>query len=146
MKKFLELLEFDGLSADEIRMISPLKLAYLGDSVYEVYIRTYIVNKCKSSVNELNKNAVKFVKASAQCYAAKKLQEQELLTEKEWAMVKKGRNQKTFTSPKNASLSDYRYATGFETMIGYLYLNDQVERMEEVIALAIQLIEGEKND
>lgn len=146
MNDFLEKMDFPTLTSDEVRMISPLKLAYLGDAVYEMYVRIYVVNKCKKSVNDLNRESVRLVKAGAQANAVKEMNELGLLTEQEWATVKKGRNQKSHTSAKNASLADYKYATGFESMIGYLSITEQKERLEEVIGIAIKLINGEYHD
>ena len=146
MEKFLELSKCDTLSSDQIRMISPLKLAYIGDAIYEVYVRTYVLNRYKTSVNELNRESVRLVKASAQAHGVRTLNELGLLTEKEWAVVKKGRNQKSATSAKNASLADYKYATGFESLIGYLSLSNQEDRLEEIIGKTILIINGDYNE
>ncbi len=127
---------------EEIRFISPLVYAYIGDAVYEVYIRDYIINKYGGNVNALHKIATKFVKAAAQAAAVHGLESQ--LSEEEWSVIKRGRNQKSGSVPKNANLADYRYATGFEALIGYLYLMDNHGRIEEIIEKAIAIIE-EKN-
>ncbi len=118
--------EFDCKEVD-VRAYSPLTLAYIGDAVYEVVVRTVIVERANRAVNELHKRGVKYVQAGSQ--AAMILALQELLTEDERAVYKRGKNAKTNTSAKNASLADYHKATGFEALIGYLYLTDQTDRM-----------------
>lgn len=114
----------------EAKMLSPLQLAYIGDAVYEVLIRTYLIENMNVSVNELHVEAIKFVKAKAQADIIHSLED--YLTEEEWSIVKRGRNAKSHTVPKNANISDYRYATGFEALIGYLYLIDNKERIYEL--------------
>nr|WP_279380049.1 ribonuclease III domain-containing protein [Sporosalibacterium faouarense] len=111
----------------DARLMSPLQLAYLGDAVYEVLVRTYLVDKKKVSVNELHKEAVNYVKAEAQAKIAFFLEEK--LTEEEWSVLKRGRNAKSASVPKNASISDYKYATGFEALIGYLYIKGDIDRI-----------------
>jgi len=140
MNEFLEALALKELKQMEVQMLNPLKLAYLGDAVYEAYIRTYIISKFTMTPNEMSKLAVKYVKASAQAKIALTLQSE--LTEEEWTIIKRGRNQKSGSVPKNAVLSDYKYATGFEALIGYLYLVGNKERIYELISRAISIIES----
>lgn len=120
----------------EINMASPLQLAYVGDAVYEVLVRTYLLETMKMSVNELHKEAIKFVKANAQSNIVHFLKDD--LTEEENSIIKKGRNAKSATTPKNANITDYRYATGFETLIGYLYLTDNIERINQIFDIIIR--------
>lgn len=117
------------LSGEDIMMLSPLQLAYIGDSVYELMIRTYLLDK-NSNVNQLHKTTVKYVKARAQSDLIHKVEN--ILTEEEKSYVKKGRNTKTNSSPKNAEILDYKYATGFECLFGFLYLTNQDERLAEI--------------
>jgi ribonuclease-3 family protein len=117
------------LSGEDIMMLSPLQLAYIGDSVYELLIRTYLFDK-NSNVNQLHKATIKYVKAKAQSELIHRVEG--ILTEEEKSYVKKGRNTKTNSSPKNADLLDYKYATGFECLFGYLYLSNQDERLAEI--------------
>lgn len=124
---------------EEIQFTHPLVLAYMGDAVYEVFVRTYILHQYGGNVNGLHKLATKFVKAGAQAEIVHLLQPR--LTEEEWGIIKRGRNQKSGTVPKNANVGDYRYATGFETLIGYLYLTEQHLRLEEIIKYALEIIE-----
>jgi ribonuclease-3 family protein len=132
------------MSEEQVKLISPLKLAYIGDAVYEVYIRSYVVNKIKTNVNSMNKMAVKYVKAEAQAKVARGLKD--LVSEKEWTILKRGRNQKSATVAKNASIGDYRYATGFEALIGYLYLSGNNDRIREIIKYSIDVLEGKVNN
>jgi len=118
------------------RRLSPLQLAYVGDAVYELFVRTYLLGVKDASVNELHKEAVKYVKAKAQADIIHFLEQ--ALTEEEWAIVKRGRNAKSGSVPKNAKLQDYRYATGFETLVGYLYLEGNHKRIYEIFAMIIQ--------
>ncbi len=113
------------------RMLSPLQLAYLGDAVYDLIIRTSLVDRKSLPVNELHKEAVKYVQANSQAKILFSLEEK--LTEEEWGIVKRGRNAKSATVPKNANLSDYRYATGFEALIGYLFITGNTERIFELL-------------
>lgn len=118
--------EFECKEVD-VRAYSPLTLAYVGDAVYEVVIRTVIAERANRAANELHKRAVKYVQAGAQATMITALQE--ILTEDELAVFKRGRNAKSNTSAKNASITDYRKATGFEALIGFLYLTDQMDRV-----------------
>lgn len=119
------------LSGEDIMMLSPLQLAYIGDSVYELLVRTYLITK-GISVKNLHKATTNYVKAKAQARFAHELEDK--LTEEEKAIIKKGRNAKSNTSPKNTDIIDYKYATGFECLFGYLYLMNQDERIEELFA------------
>lgn len=118
--------EFECKEVD-VRAYSPLTLAYIGDAVYEVVVRTVIVERANRAANELHKKAVKFVQAGTQAAMITALQE--ILTEDEKAVFKRGRNAKSNTSAKNASITDYRKATGFEALIGFLYLCDDMDRV-----------------
>lgn len=117
------------LSGEDIMMLSPLQLAYIGDSVYELLVRTYLITK-GISVKNLHKATTNYVKAKAQAKFTHELEDK--LTEEEKAIIKKGRNAKSNTSPKNTDIIDYKYATGFECLFGYLYLMNQDERIEEL--------------
>lgn len=124
------------LSEEDIMMLSPLKLAYIGDAVYELLIRTYLLDR-DLNVNQLHKTTVKFVKAKAQSELIHKVEP--ILTDKEKQYVKKGRNTKSNSSPKNADILDYKYATGFECLFGYLYLSNQDFRLIEIFNSMMEL-------
>lgn len=127
--------ELFQLEDTDIRTYSPLTLAYIGDAIYELVIRTILVEKGNTQVNKLNQRANRLVKASAQSEMIEKLKPH--LTEEEMAVFKRGRNTKSYTMAKNATMSDYRRATGFEALMGYLYLTEQWERMLELIKLGM---------
>lgn len=126
---------FFGIKDKDIRSFSPLTLAYIGDAVYEIVIRTIIVEKGNAPVNKLHHKASSLVKAVAQKAAMEKILP--LLTEEEEAVYKRGRNAKSYTSAKNASVIDYRIATGFEALMGFLYLMGRNERMLELVKIAV---------
>ena len=116
-----------ALPDTDIRTYSPLTLAYIGDSIYDLIIRTMLVEKGNAQVNRLHQRASKLVKAVAQKDLVHAIME--LLTEEELGVFKRGRNAKSVTTAKNASVTDYRTATGFEALIGYLYLTEQLDRI-----------------
>lgn len=110
-----------------------LALAYLGDCVYEIYIREYLINKGISKVNDLQKEAVKYVSAKSQCKFLTKMIEENFLTEEELEIVYRARNHKTKSHPKNTDIITYKYATGLEALFGVLYLDKNISRIEELI-------------
>lgn len=120
-------------------MHSPAQLAYAGDAVYEMLVRSYIINNHDCSVNLMHREAVRFVKAHAQANIVKELES--ILTEDEKRIVKRGRNAKITSSPKNADLMEYRYATGFEALFGYLYLNKEIDRLMMLFENIIEIVE-----
>lgn len=113
--------------------LNPLALAYLGDSVYEVYIRKNLIDKGYIKVNDLSKEAIKYVSAKSQTNLLNKLIEENFLTEDELEIVRRGRNAKSHKAPKNTDIVTYKYATGFECLIGYLYLQKNNERINKII-------------
>ncbi|WP_095895923.1 Mini-ribonuclease 3 [Clostridioides difficile] len=124
----------------ELVTMSPLVLAYLGDTVYETYIREYLIRQnTQKKVNDLHKLAIKYVKAKAQATIIHEIEIE--LTEEESKIYKRGRNQKSNTSTKNADIIDYKHATGFEALVGYLYLNNEIERLQYIINKGIKIIE-----
>ena len=120
-------------SPEEINMLSPLTWAYVGDCVYELYIRTDLVNKTKLKPHKLHIETIKYVKAKAQADILKRIEEN--LTEKELEIVRRGRNAENHHLPKNADPADYMYSTAFEGLIGYLYLTKQDERLKEIFKM-----------
>ena len=130
------------IKPQDVRNYSPLTLAYIGDAVYEIIIRTMIIEKGNAPVNKLHKRCASLVKASA--LAALVLKIEPLLTEDEMHIFKRGRNAKSYTTAKNASMIDYRMATGFEALVGYLYLNGKFERLFELIKEGLEQQERKK--
>ena len=119
-----------------VALYSPLTLAYIGDCVYELIIRTNLVNRGNSPVNKLNKKASNLAKASTQARIIESIMD--MLSEDEEAAYKRGRNAHSCTKAKNASTSDYRKATGFEALIGYLYLQKKFDRIMELVKKGFQ--------
>lgn len=125
------------------KQLSPLNLAFIGDCVYEMLVRLYLVEQANRPVNELHRESVRFVSAKAQTEAFAKLEP--LLTEEELAVFKRGRNAKTGHQPKSASVGEYHCATGVEALFGYLYLQGENARIEELFQ-AIISVKYEKDD
>jgi ribonuclease III family protein len=115
---------------------SPLVLAYIGDTVFELYIKTMLVCKGNASVNNLHLRSVHYVSAKSQSGIIHRILPK--LTDEEKDIVRRGRNAKSGTVPKNADISEYKYATGFESLIGYLYLEGRFERLTHIINMAIE--------
>lgn len=115
--------------------LSVLSLAYLGDAVFELYIREYLLNKNIVKVKELQQQAINYVSAKNQVRLLEKINNN--LTEEELEYVKKGRNAKSHKAPKNTDILTYKHATGFETLIGYLYLNNK-QRLEEIMQIILE--------
>ena len=132
----------ESIKMDKIKLItmSPLVLAYLGDTVYESYIREHLIRQnMNRKVNNLHKLAIQYSRAKAQATIIHEIEDE--LTEEEMKIFKRGRNQKSHTAPKNADIIDYKYATGFEALIGYLYLSEDKERLEYIVKKGIEIIE-----
>lgn len=128
-----------GLQEQDLRTYSPLTLAYIGDAIFELVVRTVLVERKNTQAEKLHKAATKIVKAETQALMIEMLKED--LTEEEMAVYKRGRNAKAVTRAKNASMSEYRRATGFEALMGYLYLKGDIERMIELIHLGVEKAE-----
>ena len=127
--------EFDCKEVD-IKAYSPLTLAYIGDSIYDVIIRTVVVERGNRTADKLHKTAVKYVKAGTQAAMIEALQE--YLSEEEAAVYRRGRNAKSYSTAKNATVADYRKATGMEALLGYLSLSDQLGRAIELVKLGLE--------
>lgn len=115
-------------------------LAYIGDGIYELVIRTAVVGQGNRQANALHKKTSTYVKASAQAAMMEAILED--LTEEELAVYKRGRNAKTVSMAKHATMHDYRHATGFEALMGYLYLNHQMKRLIDLVKLGMERTEG----
>ena len=118
---------------EDVNLMPPLVWAYVGDSVYELYIRSHLVDNSKQKPHSLHIKTIEYVKAAAQADVLKKLK----LTEEEKEIVKRGRNTENHHLPKNANPEDYMYATAFEALIGYLYLTKQDSRLEQILKQTI---------
>lgn len=120
----------------DVQMLSPLVWAYVGDAVYELYIRTNLVNNSNAKPHKLHVESIKYVKASAQANNLIKIDS--ILTEEEKEIVRRGRNVQNHHVAKNASVADYAHATAFEALIGYLYLTHQDMRIKEILKMCIE--------
>ncbi|NLD50152.1 MAG: Mini-ribonuclease 3 [Clostridiaceae bacterium] len=129
---FLSEFEFD---VNKVNSLSPLVLAYMGDAVYEVFIRTLLISAGNAPVHMLHKRSINYVKAKAQSDIIHRIMD--FLTPEEHDIVRRGRNAKSGTIPKNADVTEYKYATGFESLIGYLYLNKEYDRLMAILKLAV---------
>lgn len=133
----MENLLYRKFTKEEARMLNPLQLAFVGDGVYEVFIRNYILNNNKElSTHKLHVEAIKYVKAHAQSEIIRRIESD--LTEEEIYIYKRGRNTKSATVPKNADLAEYRAATGFESLVGYLYLINEIDRLNTILLKSVE--------
>lgn len=128
------------MTHEQAIQIKPLVQAYIGDSVYEQYVRTYLISKPYKNVHDLHKKATAFVKAKSQAEIILHLQEE--LTSKETDIVRRGRNAHPHTVPKNADIGHYHLATGFEALIGYLYLTEDAGRLAYILQKSVEIGEG----
>lgn len=131
------------LEDPDIRSYSPLTLAYIGDGIYEIYIRTILVKQGNCQASKLHKRASRLVKAPAQSEMVETLRP--LFTPEEEQVYKRGRNAKSYTKAKNATMTEYRRATGFEAVMGYLYLTGQEKRIIDLIKVGWEALDGEQS-
>ena len=125
--------EFNKIERPEL--LNPLVLAYIGDAVYELYVRIYIAKKGELKTNALHRASIAFVCAKAQANILDKIEEK--LNEEELNIVRRDTNAHSNTIPKNASIADYKKATAFEALIGYLFLKNDIKRLEEIVELSV---------
>ncbi len=118
--------------------VNVLVLAYLGDTIYENYIRRYLIDKGISNVNDLQKEAISYVSAKAQASYLTELINKGLFTDSEIDVIKRARNNKSTSHPKNCDIITYKYATGFEALIGYLELENRRERIDEIMSFILK--------
>ena len=127
-----------GIKDVDIRSYSPLTLAYIGDGIFDIVIRSVVVGKGNTKASQLHKHTSSIVKAHTQAVMIEALEPH--LTKEEADIYRRGRNAKSPTMAKNATMADYRKATGLEALMGYLYLSDDFERVVELTKLGVQLI------
>lgn len=134
----LEDLRIKEFSKEEARRLNPLQLALIGDGVFEIYIRNYILsNNIELSAHKIHVKAIGYVKAKSQSTIIHNLENE--LKEDELYIYKRGRNAKSYTIPKNASVIDYKNATGFEALIGYLYLSGDKDRLKALLEKSTEI-------
>lgn len=134
--------EVFGMQEVDIREYSPLTLAYIGDSIYDLIIKSLVINEGNKQVQKLHQETSSLVQASAQSKMMRTLQE--ILTEEEHAIYKRGRNAKSVSPAKNQSITDYRRATGFEALMGYLYLKKDMKRLIDLVKTGLDSLKEEK--
>lgn len=117
----------------DINTINIITLAYLGDAIYEVYIREHLIKQGIAKVEDLTKEATIYVSAKGQASILKDLMVKNYLTEEELAIIRRGRNNKRNSHPKHTDIVTYKYSTGFEALIGYLYLSNKHDRLTEIL-------------
>jgi ribonuclease III family protein len=128
----------------DAKQLNSLALAYVGDAIYEVYVRRHLLQSGKVKPNHLHREGTRYVSAKAQSQVLFKMMDHQLLTEVEKAVVMRGRNAKSGTVPKNTDVQTYHYSTAFEALMGYLYLSDEKERLEELIVKSFSFVEEKK--
>ena len=122
----------------DIRTINVISLAYLGDSVYEVYVREHLIKMGIYLVENLQREAIKYVSAKSQNKIVKWLTDNNYLSNDELDIIKRGRNYKRGSHPKNTDIITYKNSTGFEALIGYLYLDNKIDRLDEIIRYILE--------
>ncbi|WP_226670984.1 Mini-ribonuclease 3 [Metabacillus litoralis] len=127
----------------DTKLLNSLALAYVGDAVFEIYVRHHLLSKGNIRPNQLHNQAKRFVSAKAQASILHHLFSLELFSEEEEGVIRRGRNAKSGTIPKNTDVQTYRYSTAFEALLGYLYLEKSHDRLEEFIEKAFQFIDRE---
>lgn len=136
--------EVNGLTGGVIESYSPLSLAYIGDSIYALVAKTIVVERGNCPARELHSKTVNYVSAVSQAKIVRYLTEENLLSDKEADVLRRGRNAKSSSVAKNASVIDYRLATGLEALVGYLYLTNNGDRMLEILKIGFDMLDLEK--
>lgn len=130
----------------DAKQLNSLALAYMGDAVFETYVRRHLLYEGQVRPHQLHRAGTRYVSAKAQCQILFHMMDQKLLTDQELQEVMRGRNAKSGTVPKNTDVQTYRYSTAFEALIGYLYLTGQKERLEEVVRWALLYVDEQKGE
>ena len=126
----------------DVNLINGIALAFEGDAVYSLYIRKHLIFQGLTKPNQLHRQATRYVSAKAQAMLINKMLEAQLLTEKEEDIYRRGRNANSHTKAKNTDVVTYKMSTGFEAVMGYLHMTNQVERLEELIDWCIEVVEN----
>ncbi|WP_100400580.1 Mini-ribonuclease 3 [Bacillus sp. FJAT-44742] len=128
----------------DARQLNALALAYMGDAIYDVYVRHHLIARGRVRPQKLHQTTTSYVSAKAQARAVRSLLEKQELTEEEEAVVRRGRNAKSGTVPKNTDQNTYRHSTAFEALLGFLYFLERKERLERIIYYTFTLVEEEQ--
>lgn len=130
----------------DAKQLNSLALAYMGDAIYETYVRRHLLYSGKVRPNQLHRTGTTYVSAKAQCQILFHMMDQQMLDEEELAVVMRGRNAKSGTVPKNTDVQTYHYSTAFEALMGHLYLTGKKERLEELISMAFIYVDERKEE
>ncbi|MFJ7973047.1 Mini-ribonuclease 3 [Psychrobacillus sp. NPDC096389] len=130
----------------DVKQLNALALAYMGDAVFEQIVRKHLIHSGRVKPNTLHKEATKYVSAKAQATIVREMLNIGFLTEDEEAVLRRGRNAKSGTVPKNTDVQTYHYSSAFEAVVGSLYLSEQEERLQEVLQFSIDFIDGQKGE
>ena len=136
--------QIPGMEKIDPRTSSPLVLAYIGDCVFDLIIKLMVAGRGNRQVHKLHEETSQYVQASAQSYMMRSMQEH--LTAEEHAVYRRGRNARSVSPAKNQSITDYRRATGFEALIGYLYLNREYERLTELVSIGLESMRAKNEE
>lgn len=128
----------------DAKQLNSLALAYMGDAVFEGYVRRHLLQSGKVKPHQLHREGTRYVSAKAQCQILFRMMDENLLSDEEMAIVMRGRNAKSGTVPKNTDVQTYRYSTAFEALLGYLFLTEQLSRLEELIVKSFVFVEGKE--
>ncbi|MCM2677702.1 Mini-ribonuclease 3 [Alkalicoccobacillus plakortidis] len=128
----------------DLKQLNGLALAYMGDAVLDMYVRYYLLAKGKVKPHALHVEATQYVSAKAQAEMVHRLEENGVFTEQEMMVIKRGRNAKSGSVPKNTNVTTYRYSTGFEALLGYLYVSNESNRLDEIIQMALGEFENKQ--
>lgn len=130
----------------DAKQLNSLALAYMGDAIYETYVRRHLLYSGKVRPNHLHRTGTTYVSAKAQCKILFQMMDHQLLNEEELAVIMRGRNAKSGSVPKNTDVQTYHYSTAFEALMGYLYLTGKIERLEELIHTAFKYVDERKEE
>lgn len=140
----MDKITFTAQSMENPHLLPPLALAYIGDAVYELAVRRYLIKNGLVRSNRLHRETVKYVRAGAQAEALSALTT--VLTEEEATMVRRGRNAKMLHVPKGSNATEYRHSTAFECLIGFLYLKGDLVRLNEILEIVTNVINGQRGE
>lgn len=136
----------ENFKLSDVKQLNSLALAYMGDAVFEQVVREHLIRSGRVKPNILHREATKYVSAKAQATIVREMLSTQFLSEEEEAVLRRGRNAKSGTVPKNTDVQTYHYSTAFEAVVGSLYLSGQKERLQEVYQFAIEFIDGQKGE
>ena len=136
----------ENFKLSDVKQLNSLALAYMGDAVFEQVVRKHLIRSGRVRPNILHKEATKYVSAKAQATIVKEMLDKDFLSEEEQAVLRRGRNAKSGSVPKNTDVITYHHSTAFEAVVGSLYLSEQTERLQEVLDFSINFIDEQKGE